>query len=226
MDLSNTRKLALFDLDNTLLAGDSDHAWGEFLISKDLVDASEHRRKNDDFYEQYKLGALDIHGYVKFTLAPILNLSIAERNQLHKEFMQEAITPLLLESARLLVNQHRDAGDFCIIITATNEFITAPVADLFQVDHLLATELEMKNSHFTGNISGIPCYQSGKVEKLQHWIDSTNTELRISESVFYSDSINDLPLLQLAGTPIAVDPDDKLRETAKNANWKIISLRE
>lgn len=226
MEPLSSGKLALFDLDNTLLAGDSDYEWGEFLISKNLVDASEHRSKNDNFYEQYKQGKLDIHSYVKFTLTPILNLSASERNRLHSEFMQEAIAPLLLKSARSLVNQHKEAGDFCVIITATNEFITAPIAGLFQVDHLLSTELEMENDHYTGNISGIPCYQSGKVEKLQQWLDSRNDELRISESVFYSDSINDLPLLQRVGTPIVVDPDEQLRETAESSAWKIISLRK
>lgn len=225
MESPGSGKLALFDLDNTLLAGDSDYEWGEFLISKKLVDASEHRSKNDHFYEQYKRGKLDIHDYVKFTLAPILDLSASERNQLHTEFMQESIAPLLLESAQSLVTQHKQAGDFCVIITATNEFITTPIAGLFQVDHLLATELEMENSHYTGNISGIPCYQSGKVEKLQQWLDSRNDELRISESVFYSDSINDLPLLKQVGTPIVVDPDEQLRATAERSAWKIISLR-
>ena len=180
MQSLSSGKLALFDLDNTLLAGDSDHAWGEFLISKNLVDAAEHRRKNDWFYQQYTRGILDIHSYVKFTLTPILELSAAERNQLHSQFMREAIAPLMLETAQSLVAQHKDAGDFCVIITATNEFITTPIASLFQADHLLSTELEMENDHYTGNISGIPCYQSGKVEKLQQWLDSRNDEWRIS----------------------------------------------
>ena len=226
MQSLSSGKLALFDLDNTLLAGDSDYAWGEFLISKNLVDAAEHRRKNDWFYQQYTQGTLDIHSYVKFTLTPILELSAAERNQLHSEFMREAIAPLMLETALSLVAQHKEAGDFCVIITATNEFITTPIASLFQADHLLSTELEMENDHFTGNISGIPCYQSGKVEKLQQWLDSQNGEWQISESVFYSDSINDLALLNQVATPIVVDPDEQLREAAKNSAWKIISLRE
>lgn len=226
MELPGSGKLALFDLDNTLLAGDSDYAWGEFLISKQLVDAAEHRSKNDDFYEQYTQGELDIHSYVEFTLKPILDLSVSERNRLHSQFMEEAIAPIVLKSAQSLVAQHSDAGDFCVIITATNEFITAPIAGLFQIDHLLSTELEMKDDHYTGNISGIPCYQSGKVEKLQQWLDSRHDQLRISESVFYSDSINDLPLLQRVATPIVVDPDEQLRKAAKNSAWKIISLRD
>lgn len=226
MELSGDRKLALFDLDNTLLAGDSDHAWGEFLISKKLVDAAEHRSKNDWFYEQYREGELDIHGYVEFTLKPILHLGASERNRLHAEFMQEAIAPIVLKSAQSLVAQHANAGDFCVIITATNEFITTPIAGLFQVEKLLSTELEMKDGHYTGNISGIPCYQSGKVEKLQQWLNSRHDELQISESVFYSDSINDLALLKLVATPIAVDPDEQLREAAERSSWKMISLRE
>lgn len=219
-------KLALFDLDNTLLAGDSDYEWGEFLIRKKLVNASQHRSKNDEFYEQYKQGKLDIHSYVKFTMVPILGLSESERNQLHSEFMQESIAPLLLESAQSLVSKHKEAGDFCVIITATNEFITAPISGLFQIDHLLSTELEIKNGQYTGNISGIPCYQSGKVEKLQQWLSTRNDDLRVSESVFYSDSINDLPLLELVATPIVVDPDEQLRQAAESSAWEIISLRE
>lgn len=226
MEPQSTRKLALFDLDNTLLAGDSDHAWGEFLIGKKLVDAEEHRRKNDHFYQQYTEGKLDIHGYVKFTLTPILNFNEHERNLLHAEFVQKAITPLMLESAQSLVAQHKAAGDLCVIITATNEFITTPIAGLFQIEHLLSTELELENNQYTGNISGIPCYQLGKVEKLQQWLDARADNLQISEAIFYSDSINDLPLLQRVANPIAVDPDPQLRQAAERSSWKIISLRE
>ncbi|PCJ28208.1 MAG: HAD-IB family hydrolase [SAR86 cluster bacterium] len=225
MDSKHSGKLALFDLDNTLLAGDSDHAWGEFLINRNLVNEDKHRQENDYFYEQYKQGKLDIHGYVKFTLTPILQMNATERDRLHQEFMKDAIAPLVLDSAQSLVARHKSAGDFCIIISATNEFITTPIAKEFQVDHLISTELEINNGSYTGNISGTPCYQAGKVEKLQRWLDSRNDDMRISEAVFYSDSINDLPLLEQVATPVVVDPDDQLRDKAQNLNWEIISLR-
>ncbi len=219
------RKLALFDLDNTLLAGDSDHAWGEFLIAKRLVDESSHRLTNDRFYQQYRDGVLDIHGYVNFTLQPILGLDAAQREALHREFMAQAVTRLFLAKADALVAEHRNAGDLTIIITATNEFITRPIADRFQVDHLIATDLEMKAGYFTGKIRGTPCYQSGKVDKLKQWLMTGAPDLRIEDAVFYSDSINDLPLLERVGTPMVVDPDDRLRATATTRGWEIISLR-
>lgn len=224
-----SRRLALFDLDNTLLAGDSDHAWGEFLISRSLVDGDHHRRENDKYYQQYKEGMLDIHGYVKFTLVPILRLTSTERAALHDEFMHEMIVPMILEKALALVQQHRDAGDYCLIITATNEFITAPIASIFKVDQLIATELEIENDRFTGNIAGTPCYQAGKVTKLEQWLHShqePQLQLSLSNSIFYTDSINDLQLLDQVNESIVVDPDDRLRTAATCNNWDIISLRE
>ncbi len=220
------RRLALFDLDNTLLAGDSDHAWGEFLIAQNLVDETQHRAENDKFYKQYQDGDLDIHAYVRFSLSPILNLSSEERAKLHKEFMREAVEPMMLEKAHALVDHHKSAGDICVIITATNEFITAPIAEQFQVSQLLATDLEVEGGCFTGNISGIPCYQSGKVTKLDQWLQSQKDELNVEESIFYSDSINDLDLMNYVATPIAVDPDIKLRQAATTNGWDIISLRD
>ena len=219
------RRLALFDLDNTLLAGDSDHAWGEFLIAKQLVNETSHRAENDRFYKQYQDGDLDIHAYVKFSLSPILEYSSDQRQQLHKEFMSEAIEPMMLEKAHALVDYHKSAGDMCIIITATNEFITAPIAEQFQVTQLLATNLVIAGDRITGDISGIPCYQSGKVAKIDQWIQSRSDELTLEESIFYSDSINDLALLNSVGTPIAVDPDIKLEQVASANGWDIISLR-
>jgi HAD superfamily hydrolase (TIGR01490 family) len=224
-----SRRLALFDLDNTLLAGDSDHAWGEFLISRRLVDADQHRTENDKYYQQYKEGMLDIHGYVKFTLLPILQLTTAERASLHNEFMHEMVTPMVLEKARALVQQHRDAGDYCLIITATNEFITTPIASIFNVDRLIATELEIKDERFTGNIAGEPCYQGGKVMKLEQWLNSQQMpqqQLSLSNSIFYTDSINDLQLLNKVSEAIVVDPDEALRTAAARNDWDIISLRE
>ena len=219
------RRLALFDLDNTLLAGDSDHAWGEFLISKQLVDADSHRTENDRFYQQYMAGELDIHGYVEFTLQPILSLSKAERTALHAEFMRDIIGPLYLAKADALVAKHQDDGDLTLIITATNDFITAPIAERFRVTHLLATELEMDGERFTGNIAGTPCYQLGKVDKLEQWLAQENPGLSLQDAIFYSDSINDLPLLQRVATPVVVDPDTKLNQAAIERGWQIISLR-
>ena len=226
MENTNTRKLALFDLDNTLLGGDSDHAWGEFLISRDMVDAEHHRARNDFFYEQYKRGELDIHGYVAFKIEPIRQLSAEELQNLHAQFLRDEVAPMMLDKAQDLVKKHKDAGDYCVIITATNEFITKPIAALFEVDQLLPTELEIVGDRYTGKISGIPCYQAGKVEKLNQWLAGSVNDLSLSNSIFYSDSMNDLPLLQAAAVPVAVDPDAKLRDFAEKSDWKIISLRD
>lgn len=220
-------RLALFDLDNTLLSGDSDHAWGEFLIAQKIVDEDSHRAENDRFYQQYQQGVLDIHAYVEFTLAPILTLSSTERDVLHSQFMEEAIQGLILDEGLALVDKHRDAGDFCVIITATNEFITGPIAAKMHADALLATALEINEDRFTGRIEGIACYQEGKVKKLEQWLLQSDMaeNFSIDESTFYSDSINDLPLLQRVGKAVAVDPDDALRQQASDNHWEVISLR-
>tara|TARA_R110002073_G_scaffold212015_1_gene372330 strand:+ start:1056 stop:1736 length:681 start_codon:yes stop_codon:yes gene_type:complete len=225
MQVKHSGKLALFDLDNTLLEGDSDHAWGEFLVSKNLVEESTHRAKNDYFYDQYKRGVLDIHGYVAFTLEPVMHLELRQREELHSEFMAQSVAPIVLDKGQALVRRHLAAGDFCVIITATNEFIAAPIAALFDIDLLIATELQTENGRYNGKIQGTPCYQMGKVSKLKAWIADQVDQFDLSEAVFYSDSINDLPLLQEVATPIAVDPDQSLRETAQSEGWKILSLR-
>ena len=225
MQSMSSGKLALFDLDNTLLEGDSDHAWGEFLISKKLVDANIHRETNDYFYEQYKQGKLDIHGYVAFTLEPVLHLDDKQRQQLHEEFMAHSVEHIVLAKGQALVRKHMSAGDFCIIITATNEFITTPIAELFGVNLLIATELQTIDGRYNGKIEGTPCYQDGKVSKLKAWISNQENRFDLAESVFYSDSINDLPLLQQVADPIAVDPDQRLREKAESEGWKILTLR-
>ncbi len=220
-----SRRLALFDLDNTLLAGDSDHAWGEFLIAEKLVNAESHRASNDAFYQQYLDGQLDIHAYVEFTIEPITTLAAEQREALHKKFMDEVIKPLVLEKGKALVDAHASEGDTCIIITATNDFITRPIAQLFGIDILLATELEETNGLLSGRITGIPCYQGGKVEKLQQWINANCQEADLADACFYSDSINDLPLLERVANPVAVDPDEELAVIAAQRNWKTISLR-
>lgn len=218
-------QLALFDLDNTLLAGDSDHAWGEFLIEQGLVDADSHRAGNDRFYQDYLAGKLDIHAYVGFTVQPILHMPEDERQQLHQQFLDSVVAPMILPSGRELVNQHREKGETCIIVTATNSFITKPIAQQFGVDILLATDLEEADGLLTGKIEGIPCYQEGKVEKLNAWIEANDVNGALNQACFYTDSINDLPLLEQVATPVAVDPDDRLAAIASERNWKILSLR-
>ena len=218
-------RLALFDLDNTLLAGDSDHAWGEFLITAQLVDGETHRARNDQFYADYEKGELDIHAYVKFTLEPVLACTKEERKQLHDQFMQQSVLPMMQEKAQALVSKHQQQGDRCLIITATNAFITAPIAAYLGIDTLLATDLEIQDDKLTGKISGTPCYQEGKVARLEQWVAEQDTGYSIDEACFYSDSINDLPLLERVAEPVVVDPDDRLAEVARERNWRCISLR-
>ena len=217
--------LTLFDLDNTLLNGDSDHAWGEFLIYKGLVAENNHRERNDQFYEDYRNENLDLNAYVAFTIKPIINLSEEQRTNLHKEFMTFAINGAILPKAKKLVREHKSRGDFCVIITATNNYITAPIAQNFHIDLLLATDLEIENGYFTGMISGIPCYREGKPDKLKQWLENSNGIHSLANSTFYSDSINDLPLLEAVQNPIAVDPDDALLQVSQKRGWKVISLR-
>ena len=223
------QRLALFDLDNTLLAGDSDHAWGEFLISRNLVEESEHRRANDRFYADYLAGELDIHAWLDFTLAPIRESGVAERDALLAAFVEERVRPMVLEAGLELVAEHRRAGDFCMIITATNDLIARPIAALFGVDALLATEAELDGGAITGRIRGTPCFREGKVARLREWRKQRGAGFAdgasLADSVFYSDSMNDLPLLEIAGEAVAVDPDEDLARTARERGWEIISLR-
>ncbi len=219
-----TRRLALFDLDNTLLAGDSDHAWGEFLISRGLVDEATHRRTNDGFHADYMAGTLDIHAWLAFTLAPVRKLDKRQRDLLLDEYVAGWVRPMVLEAGLELVRDHRRAGDFCMIVTATNDFVSRPIAELFEVRELLATEVEMINGAISGRIRGTPCFQGGKVRKLRDWL-ARNSGFELGNSVFYSDSINDQPLLELAGEAVAVDPDPRLSQLAQERGWKTISLR-
>lgn len=224
--------LALFDLDNTLLAGDSDHAWGEYLIKHGLVDPIRHAQVNDSFYADYCSGSLDIHAYVRFTLGPIMSQSIDQLVEMHREFMSEFIEPIILPKAIKLVDSHKAQGDVTVIITATNSFVTGPIAKRFGVDALIGTDLATNNDRFTGEILGTPCFQDGKVVKLKAWLESmTNSanqdqSLRIDDAVFYSDSINDLPLLASVAKPVVVDGDQRLRSEATQRNWQQISLRD
>ncbi len=216
--------LAIFDLDNTLIGGDSDYLWGEFLVEKDLVDAQFYARENQRFYDEYKAGTLDIHEFLEFSLAPLSQHSMATLKQLHHEFMTTKINTVWLPEAEALLQKHRSNNDYLLIITATNHFVTAPIAEKLGVDDIIATMPEQKNNVYTGKVSGIPCFQQGKVERLSMWLKEKDYSL--DNSHFYSDSINDLPLLLKVTHPVAVDPDEKLKKYALEHNWPILSLRD
>ncbi|WP_293266636.1 HAD family hydrolase [Neptunomonas sp.] len=215
--------LAIFDLDNTLLNGDSDHAWGEFLCERGIVDSAKYSQSNDYFFQQYQKGTLDILEFLEFALQPLAILSTEKLFELHTQFMREKIEPMILEKSLALLQKHRDQGDFLLIITATNSFVTAPIAKRLGVDAILATDPEMLDGRYTGKVAGIPCFQDGKVTRLHQWLKATNHLLK--GSFFYSDSRNDLPLLELVDNPVAVDADETLTQTAQQKGWPIISLR-
>jgi HAD superfamily hydrolase (TIGR01490 family) len=215
--------LAIFDLDNTLIAGDSDHSWGEFLVSKGKVDRAHYRAMNDRFYADYKAGKLDIFAYLEFSLEPLTRIPQAERQNLQQQFMQQVIAPLMLTKAQQLIDKHRQADDHLLVITATSSFIAKPICSALGISDVIATEPEIVDGDFTGKITGIPSFAEGKVERLKRWLQEN--QQRADNSYFYSDSINDLPLLLQVTYPVAVDPDAKLREQAIKRGWKIISLR-
>lgn len=215
--------LALFDLDNTLLSGDSDYEWGQFLVSKGLVDSASYEAANQRFYEQYKQGVLDIHEFSAFSFKPLSERDMAELTALHREFMHSVIQPLMLPAAVELVAQHRAQGHTLMIITATNSFITRPIAEAFGIPHLLATEPQIIDGRYTQIIDGTPCFQGGKVTRLQAWLQGSDETL--AGSYFYSDSRNDLPLLEMVDNPVAVDPDPTLQSIAQQRGWSVISLR-
>ena len=215
--------LAIFDLDNTLIADDSDYLWGQFLVDQGIVDKTLYESANAKFYEEYKHGSLDIVEFLRFSLHP---LSQHEPEQLYRwreQFILNIITPILLKPAQQLIAKHRERGDTLMVITATNRFVTAPIVALYGIEHLLATTPEMIEGRYTGQYTDIPCFQAGKVELLEAWLETSSETLE--DSWFYSDSHNDLPLLKLVDHPVAVDPDEKLATYAKEANWPVISLR-
>lgn len=215
--------LALFDLDNTLLSGDSDYEWGQFLVRKGLVDPVAYETENQRFYGQYRAGTLDIFEYSAFSFKPLSERSMEELTTLHQQFMDEVIRPILPEKSQQLVAQHRAQGHTLVIITATNSFITRPIAHAFGITHLLATEPKIINGRYTREVEGTPCFQHGKVIRLQQWLENRTETL--AGSYFYSDSHNDLPLLEMVDNPVAVDPDDTLRAVAEQRGWRIMSLR-
>lgn len=215
--------LAIFDLDNTLLGGDSDYLWGEFLVENKLVDSKRYQQANQHFYDQYLAGTMDIVEFLNFQLKPLADNSSADLQRWRNQYLAEKIDPIILPAAQQLIAQHRQRGDTLMIITATNNFITAPIAEKLGISHLIATEAEIINKRYTGHVSGIPSYQQGKVERLHTWLNDHNQTL--AGSYFYSDSHNDLPLLNIVDHPVAVDPDPKLLAFAKQHGWKTISLR-
>lgn len=216
--------LAIFDLDNTLLGGDSDNLWGQFVCERGLVDGSDFAARNEQFYEDYKAGALDIDAYLRFALSTLVGHSREELDAWHREFMASKIEPILLPRADQLIASHRARGHELLIITATNEFITRPIAELLGVPELIACEGETVDGRYTGEPRGVPSYHAGKVTRLRAWL--AERDLSLDGAFFYSDSHNDLPLLELVDNPVAVDPDDRLRARALTEGWPVISLRD
>ncbi len=219
-------ELALFDLDNTLLAGDSDYEWAQFLIERGVLERDRYETRNDEFYRQYVAGTLDIRAFLDFQLAPLARHPRAELDAWHAEFMDAKVRPMIGAPARRLVERHLRAGALCAIVTATNSFVTGPIARAFGVAHLIATEPEMQAGRFTGKVAGTPCFRDGKVVRLEQWLATLGKPLPgFAVSSFYSDSHNDLPLLERVTRPVAVDPDAALRRLAESRGWQIISLR-
>jgi HAD superfamily hydrolase (TIGR01490 family) len=219
-------ELVLFDLDNTLLTGDSDFEWAQFLISRGVLDREVQEARNKDFYEQYKAGTLDIFEFLDFQLAPLARHSRTELDTWHREFMAQSVTPMIGEPARALVRQHLDRGALVAVVTATNSFVTGPIVREFGIEHLVATIPAQENGEFTGKPRGMPAFKSGKIERVESWLESLGLYLGSFErSWFYSDSHNDLPLMSRVSEPVAVDPDETLLAHAERENWPVISLR-
>jgi HAD superfamily hydrolase (TIGR01490 family) len=217
-------RLALFDLDNTLLGGDSDHAWGVYLCDRGILDATAYKARNDGFYQDYVAGRLDMTAYLNFSMEVLGTMDMAQLDKLHQEFMRDCVEPLILPKSLALLEQHREAGDKLVIITATSRFITAPIAKRLGVDTLLATECEIVDGRYTGRSTDVPCFQEGKVIRLNRWMEENGFNLK--DSYFYSDSMNDLPLLEQVTHPIVVDADARLTAEAARRGWKAMTLRD
>lgn len=219
-------RLALFDLDNTLLAGDSDFEWAQFLIEQGVLDREVYEARNADFYEQYKTGSLDIHAFLDFQLKPLSRHRRAVLDDWHVQYMREKITPMMTQKSRELVAQHREKGDLMAIVTATNSFVAGPIAQAYGVENLIATEPEINSGEFTGRVMGTPSFREGKITRLNGWLAQRQQTLSdFSASYFYSDSLNDVPLLEIVTHPVAVDPDAYLSKSARERGWPVISLR-
>ena len=222
-------QLALFDLDHTLLPCDSDYEWGQFLARIGVVDSEYYARQNERFYQDYKDGKLDIHEFLRFALKPLSEHSREQLKEWHDAFMKEVINGQLREKALDLVKRHQDAGDLCCVITATNSFVTRPIVESFGIEHLIATEpaTQANNplANYTGEVQGIPNFREGKIQNLQDWLSNQQLKLdTLPRSYFYSDSMNDLPLLEQVSHPVATNPDDRLRNEARLRNWPILEL--
>jgi HAD superfamily hydrolase (TIGR01490 family) len=215
--------LAIFDLDNTLLAGDSDYLWGQFLVEHGIVDAEHYERENLRYYREYQAGTLDIQSFLAFQLRPLAAHDMTTLHGWRDRFMREKIEPIILPKAQALIENHRRQGHTLLIITATNRFITGPIAARLGVANLLASEPAIHNGRYTGDVAGVPCFREGKVVRLESWLSESS--LTLSESWFYSDSHNDIPLLEKVTHPAAVDPDAQLMEYAKKKDWPVMSLR-
>lgn len=220
-------QLAIFDLDNTLLNGDSDYQWGQFLIEIGVLNGAEHTARNEQFYADYKEGKLDIYAFLAFQLKPLSQYPRAQLDAWHAQYMQQKIMPMMTQSSRNLVEKHRANGDLLLIITATNSFVTSPIAKAFGIDHLIGTTPEEINGDFTGGVSGTPSFQQGKITRLNEWLAERGQSLKDFETTwFYSDSHNDLPLMQMVDKPVAVNADPTLQAYAEAHDWPMIRLRE
>ena len=218
--------LALFDLDDTLLACDSDYEWGQYLVDRGVLSRAEYEAQNAAFYEQYRAGTLDIHEFLGFALRPLAEHAPEDLDRWHADFMAARIRPAMHEPAKALVRRHLDAGDLCAVVTATNSFVTGPIAREFGVPHLVATEPERAAGRFTGRVAGVPCFRDGKIARVEAWLAVQGHRLQdFAQSTFYSDSRNDLPLLERVTNPVAVDPDAALAAEAGRRGWPVISLR-
>lgn len=219
------QNLALFDLDNTLLAGDSDHSWSTFLIGEGLLDEKT-RDRNKQFHQDYQSGTLDVYAFLKFRLQVLAEHPKAFLDELLQKYMGKVIRPMMTQKAQDLVNKHKANGDLCMVITATNSYVTRPIVTAYGIEHLIGTDLEMINGEFTGGVSGTPSFGQGKVIRLNEWLAAKGQTLADFEtSYFYSDSHNDLPLMKLVTNPVAVDADSTLTTYASERGWAVISLR-
>ena len=222
-------QLALFDLDHTLLPIDSDHEWGRFLVKIGVVDADYYATENERFYADYKAGRLDIDAFLAFALKPLSEHSRAQLNEWHAQFMHEVINPNLRSSAFDLVKKHQDQNDVCCVVTATNSFVTRPIVQAFGIQHLIATEPEVlgdpATGNFSGKVAGTPNFREGKVIRVESWLSAEKLSWSsLEKSYFYSDSINDLPLMEKVTQPIPTNPDQSLRAKAMENDWPILEL--
>tara|TARA_Y100000590_G_scaffold470236_1_gene662991 strand:- start:1026 stop:1691 length:666 start_codon:yes stop_codon:yes gene_type:complete len=219
--------IALFDLDNTIIDGDSDYQWGNFLAGKGIVSKEEYERKNKEFYEQYYRGELDVKKYINFSYKPLADNNLEKLIELRDEFFNKEIKNLIFSEAEKIISNHISVGDTVAIVTSTNSFVSKPVADYLNIVHLIASEPEFTNGKFTGNISGEPCYQHGKVKKVEFWMleNKIDREILSNSTYFYTDSYNDISLLNIVSDPVAVNPDKNLESIAKDNKWKVLKFR-